>query len=64
MNMAAACDACNYGPHALINKKRRGRQCRDTKRQRYRQIHKPKWTPLGSFGPQSGDKNITNIVYR
>ena len=33
-------------------------------RQRDKRTHKLKYTPLESFGPQRGDKNITNIVYR
>ena len=54
------CDVHNDRSRALIAKKRRVQLYIeteiDTERQRDRETYKLDWTPIGSFGPQCGDK--------
>ena len=54
---AVACNAHNYRPHARFTKKGRGWPGIETERWTY----KLDWTPLGSFGPQCGDKYIAML---
>ena len=58
---AIVCAARNYGPRALISKKRRGRPDIEIDIEKDTQTHKLDWTPLGSLGTQCAYKCIATL---